>query len=202
MRFDGRLIQWNDERGFGFIEPAQGGDKVFVHIRAFARADREPSARPRVGERLSFEIELDTRGRKQARRVGRADALVQGSARPAAARANPRRRHESPPRRGSLAGLASTLLGLALMAAIAWQGASWWNARHAERALPQAAATAPVVEAAAATAFRCDGRTYCSQMTSCAEATYFLRHCPGVKMDGNGDGVPCEQQWCTSPWAK
>jgi hypothetical protein len=44
--------------------------------------------------------------------------------------------------------------------------------------------------------FKCDGRTYCSQMTSCAEATYFLRNCPGVKMDGGGDGVPCERQWC------
>ena len=45
-------------------------------------------------------------------------------------------------------------------------------------------------------AFRCDGRTYCSQMTSCAEATWFLKNCPGVKMDGNHDGIPCEQQWC------
>ena len=44
--------------------------------------------------------------------------------------------------------------------------------------------------------FKCDGRTHCSQMTSCAEATYFLKNCPGVKMDGNNDGVPCEQQWC------
>jgi endonuclease YncB( thermonuclease family) len=50
--------------------------------------------------------------------------------------------------------------------------------------------------AALATAYRCDGRTRCSQMTSCAEATWFLSHCPGVKMDGNRDGVPCEQQWC------
>ena len=44
--------------------------------------------------------------------------------------------------------------------------------------------------------FRCDGRTHCSQMTSCAEATYFLKNCPNTKMDGNGDGVPCERQWC------
>jgi hypothetical protein len=44
--------------------------------------------------------------------------------------------------------------------------------------------------------FKCDGRTHCSQMTSCAEATYFLRHCPGTQMDGNNDGEPCEQQWC------
>lgn len=70
------------------------------------------------------------------------------------------------------------------------------------------AAAAPVTVATAAksvpvavgstsvAAYRCDGRTYCSQMHSCEEATYFLRHCPGVKMDGNNDGVPCEKQWC------
>ncbi|MCU0805033.1 MAG: excalibur calcium-binding domain-containing protein [Burkholderiales bacterium] len=33
-------------------------------------------------------------------------------------------------------------------------------------------------------------------MTSCAEATFFLSNCPGVKMDGDGDGIPCEEQWC------
>ena len=49
--------------------------------------------------------------------------------------------------------------------------------------------------------FRCDGRIHCSQMTSCREAKLFLRNCPGTKMDGNNDGVPCEQQWCTSPFA-
>ena len=49
---------------------------------------------------------------------------------------------------------------------------------------------------AATVAYRCDGRTRCSQMHSCAEATWFLKHCPGVKMDGNHDGVPCERQWC------
>lgn len=44
--------------------------------------------------------------------------------------------------------------------------------------------------------FECDGRQYCSQMTSCAEATYFIQHCPDPKMDGDSDGVPCERQWC------
>ncbi|WP_265087928.1 excalibur calcium-binding domain-containing protein [Psychrobacter vallis] len=48
----------------------------------------------------------------------------------------------------------------------------------------------------AAPSFVCDGRQHCSQMTSCAEATYFSNHCPNTKMDGNHDGVPCEQQWC------
>ena len=45
--------------------------------------------------------------------------------------------------------------------------------------------------------FSCDGRKHCSQMTSCAEATYFLSHCAGVKMDGDKNGIPCEQQWCS-----
>jgi len=44
--------------------------------------------------------------------------------------------------------------------------------------------------------FKCDGRIYCSDMGSCEEAVFFLNNCPGVKMDGDRDGVPCEKQWC------
>ncbi|MGO2387171.1 MAG: excalibur calcium-binding domain-containing protein [Psychrobacter sp.] len=57
-------------------------------------------------------------------------------------------------------------------------------------------AIAPVLSTQSASSFSCDGRTHCSQMTSCAEATYFTNYCPNTKMDGNHDGVPCEQQWC------
>ncbi len=51
-------------------------------------------------------------------------------------------------------------------------------------------------KAPSALPFRCDGRRYCSQMKSCEEAKYFLANCPGVKMDGDRDGIPCEDQWC------
>jgi hypothetical protein len=44
--------------------------------------------------------------------------------------------------------------------------------------------------------FRCDGREHCSQMRSCAEAEFFLENCPGVKMDGDHDGRPCERGLC------
>jgi len=54
----------------------------------------------------------------------------------------------------------------------------------------------PVEQDPGAVRHHCDGRVYCSQMTSCEEATWFRRNCPGVKMDGEGDGVPCERQWC------
>jgi TPP-dependent indolepyruvate ferredoxin oxidoreductase alpha subunit len=46
------------------------------------------------------------------------------------------------------------------------------------------------------TQFRCEGKTRCSQMSSCEEATFYLRNCPGTEMDGDGDGIPCESQWC------
>lgn len=44
------------------------------------------------------------------------------------------------------------------------------------------------------TRFHCDGRIHCSEMSSCEEATYFVQNCPGVKMDGDRDGLPCEDR--------
>jgi len=54
----------------------------------------------------------------------------------------------------------------------------------------------PAIVERKSTRFKCDRRQYCSQMTSCAEAKYFLANCRDPKMDGNGDGIPCERQWC------
>jgi hypothetical protein len=57
----------------------------------------------------------------------------------------------------------------------------------------QVEAPDPVV---GASSYSCDGRKRCSQMSSCKEATWFIRNCPGMEMDGDADGVPCESQWC------
>lgn len=65
MRLEGLLKSWNDERGFGFIEPIQGGQEVFVHIKAF----RTRTGRPLVGQHLSFEIERNQGGKKRAKNV-------------------------------------------------------------------------------------------------------------------------------------
>jgi uncharacterized membrane protein YsdA (DUF1294 family)/cold shock CspA family protein len=65
MRFTGTLKSWNDERGFGFIEPHQGGDEIFVHIKAFPGG----TGRPSVGQCVTFEVELGTHGKKRARAV-------------------------------------------------------------------------------------------------------------------------------------
>jgi len=93
---------------------------------------------------------------------------------------------------------------IVLFSLIAWQGYGEYKSRRIAdvvlKSVPDIlktkAPTATQRESATRSQFRCDGRTYCSQMKSCAEATFFLRNCPGVKMDGNNDGVPCEKQWC------
>ena len=90
------------------------------------------------------------------------------------------------------------LLVLALLLFGAWKGYEHYQAKkisEMKRAEPPALTFSSKPSTSTAS-FSCDGRKYCSQMTSCAEATYFLKNCPGVKMDGNNDGVPCEQQWC------
>jgi uncharacterized membrane protein YsdA (DUF1294 family)/cold shock CspA family protein len=65
MRFEGVLKSWDDERGFGFIAPTQGGQEVFVHIKAFPRG----IARPQLDQPLSFEVDLGPQGKKRAKNV-------------------------------------------------------------------------------------------------------------------------------------
>jgi uncharacterized membrane protein YsdA (DUF1294 family)/cold shock CspA family protein len=65
MRYEGRLKSWNDDRGFGFIDPMQGGPEIFVHIKAF----RHRNGRPHVDQFLSFEVELGPQGKNRAKNV-------------------------------------------------------------------------------------------------------------------------------------
>ena len=91
------------------------------------------------------------------------------------------------------------VLIIVLVGFLSWQAYQQHQARNSRIVEAQESPKIPVAASASSSRvpqFNCDGRVYCSQMTSCEEATYFLRHCPGVKMDGNNDGVPCEQQWC------
>jgi len=40
--------------------------------------------------------------------------------------------------------------------------------------------------------FRCGSKRYCREMTSCDEALFYLQECGLERLDGDGDGVPCE----------
>jgi len=40
--------------------------------------------------------------------------------------------------------------------------------------------------------FHCSAKRKCGEMTSCAEARFYLEECGIRRLDGDGDGVPCE----------
>lgn len=189
MRYQGRLKKWNAEGGYGFIVASDSGQDIFVHITAFPRDGRVPMQ----GDELTFEVEPDGKGKKHAVRVQRA-----GAVQPAAAHVfRPSVRHLS--RTPQKSSMASKVGALVLLAVVGWYGYSRYESRVAQiTAVDASPAPASLAELAqsAPSAFNCDGRKYCSQMTSCQEAKLFLKNCSGMEMDGNHDGVPCEQQWC------
>ncbi|KQS85932.1 cold-shock protein [Methylobacterium sp. Leaf361] len=57
-------VKWfNDTKGFGFIQPDDGGKDVFVHISAVERAGMRNLAE---GQKISYEMESDRRTGKQS----------------------------------------------------------------------------------------------------------------------------------------
>jgi len=82
MRHQGRIHNWNDDKGFGFATPNGGGDKAFVHIKAFARATR----RPVDGDLITYTVGRDKQGRLQANGI-----RFVGEPKPADDRATPGR---------------------------------------------------------------------------------------------------------------
>jgi uncharacterized membrane protein YsdA (DUF1294 family)/cold shock CspA family protein len=65
MRFQGRLINWNDDKGFGFVEPNGGGDRAFVHIKAF----KPHARRPVNGEIIIYELVRESNNRFKATNI-------------------------------------------------------------------------------------------------------------------------------------
>ena len=65
MRIAGKIVAWKDDRGFGFIAPAVGGDDLFVHIRSFLNRSRRPVEQ----EVVTFEQSIGENGRPQAVKV-------------------------------------------------------------------------------------------------------------------------------------
>ena len=191
MRLSGTVRSWNDDRGFGIIAPTHGGAELFMHISALPR----DGSRPTVGETVTYELGRGKDGRPQAVSVFR-QAVGVTSRRSETFKTLTHRRQPILPK----------IIGLVLLLSLGAYGYSQYQKRITKYSGDAQPLSAPS-EVNTGTqpdsgSFRCDGRTHCSQMTSCTEAKYFLRNCPGTQMDGNNDGVPCEQQWCTSPFAR
>lgn len=174
MRTHGTLKKWNDERGFGFIESPCQDKEIFVHISAFPH----DGSRPKEGETISFEIRSGPDGKTRAVAVQR----------PGAVTANRRPKPAVTSTKSKKSALAPVLISIGLLCFAGY--------RFLDSSQPVTVAgsglDAPHRVQSEKHNFRCDGRQHCSEMTSRSEAEFFIRNCPNTKMDGDNDGIPCE----------
>ncbi|MCG8088379.1 MAG: cold shock and DUF1294 domain-containing protein [Candidatus Thiodiazotropha endolucinida] len=62
VRTKGKITSWNDAKGYGFISPFDGGNRIFIHISALANRSR----RPELNEVVTYSVSTDKQGRPRA----------------------------------------------------------------------------------------------------------------------------------------
>ena len=87
MRLVGRISDWIDGKGYGFVVPHDGGVRAFVHVNAFQGGSR----RPVEGDLISYETSKDAKGRVNAVNVRFAGQRIE-SRQPRDERRTPSRR--------------------------------------------------------------------------------------------------------------
>jgi len=193
MRYQGKITKWNDDKGFGFITRNDSNQQVFVHISAFRNTQQR--SRPTVGEDVSFEVADDIKKGLQAYNViylNRQPLAItpKTSTRTAAVRSS-----------GIGLGVLAKVFGVFFIGVLLYKNIDILNPGDTHGVTKSNAYEVSEIADIDATpvsnqAFQCSGKTHCTEMSSCAEAKYYLNHCPGTIADGDGDGIPCEDQWC------
>lgn len=177
--YQGNLKRWNDDKGFGFIEPKNGKSDIFLHISAVKRMNR----RPRVGDTIYYQIHTDNNGKNRA-----VNAKIKG-----VSEIQPRKYRKSENNKNGNKWLSNVAIILVLVLV----GSAIYNKLATKSALVKSSLAISTAPEKKQVNYSCSGKTYCSEMTSCEEAMFYLNNCPGTKMDGDGDGIPCESQWCS-----
>jgi cold shock CspA family protein len=210
----GVLVRWNDEKGFGFIQPEKNAAQdVFIHISVLKKMARKPI----VGDSILFQTEVQNDGKRKA-----VIASIEGVAVVAASATtrshshiqsrnenfnNKNKAHYHSPRKSSF----NTIIPLLIIVAIVIFGFKQYQEFNEAPAIDEVPVltnedTQPMpmyetkarTQATATPSFQCEaGKTHCSHMSSCAEATFYIQNCPNTQMDGDDDGIPCERQWCS-----
>ena len=169
MQHKGILAKWNDDRGFGFIRHSDT-EMVFVHISAVKNMPR----RPKEGDTLSYDVITDESGKKKA-----ACVTIEGLQRVSYS-------HKKKPKSEKFNLTPIVIVVICVLAVF-----------YYKKDKPYSLATGDSLNTTTSNIkFSCQGKTHCSQMTSCEEAMFYLANCPNQQTDGNGDGEPCESQWC------
>ncbi len=61
-RETGDLVDWLDDRGFGFIQRPGGAGKIYVHMKSIGKS----TDRPRRGDRIEYTVSTGRDGRPVA----------------------------------------------------------------------------------------------------------------------------------------
>ena len=66
MRLQGRVVEWNDPRGYGFVVTHAAEQRIFLHMNHVSRGHLR---RPKVGDIVTYQVTMDDRGRARATAV-------------------------------------------------------------------------------------------------------------------------------------
>lgn len=195
----GILVRWNDEKGFGFIQPDKSGARdVFIHISVLKKMARKP----KVGDSILYQTEVQNDGKIKAV-IASIEGVAVLAATPTSTTASRtpqvNRGNKSANTKKTQSSL-NRLISKLLFVALAGFGYKAFQQRQ-ETIIEEKPATYSEVQPQRTVEpqFHCEAsKTHCSHMRSCAEATFYIQNCPNTQMDGDGDGIPCESQWCSS----
>lgn len=167
----GQLMKWDNSKGFGFIKSSELNQDTFIHISALKHLSRKP----KQGDFIHFDVE-QYKGKSRA-----TNARIEG----VKANSSFKVSKGYKPRSGNKLIYAVVIIAIAVFS---------YNRLDlgAIKQTPQTQFSPSSTKTVPTQQLTCDGRQHCSQMTYRAEAEYFTKHCPNTKMDGDKDGIPCE----------
>lgn len=189
---EGKVKNYQAERGFGFIQVDGESRDLFFHIKDMPNRNIQPQ----IGEKLKFRI-VEEKGKFKADNIVRLDIKNQSETFTPSARAVINRGNQKKYGRQKQdnhgGGIITTIVGLILICLLAYfVYGKYQRYQLAQQSSVDIQSAAQVLVNSNPSGYRCDGRIHCSQMNSREEARWFVRNCPGTKMDGNNDGEPCE----------